>query len=90
MVRKKFLTTFLIIIFFFIVATAVSLMKVFEAKNNTLLETGFNKLSTSTPTPMPLASPNAPKTFQFDSSTDLKAELEKVNPQILDSDFEEL
>lgn len=38
---------------------------------------------TSTPAP-----PQAPKTFQFDASTDLKAELEKVNPQILDSDFE--
>ena len=33
------------------------------------------------------APPQAPKTFQFDSSTDLKAELEKVNPQVLDSDF---
>jgi len=40
-----------------------------------------------TPTPVPATTPNAPKTFQFDSSTDLKAELEKVNPQILDSDF---
>lgn len=30
------------------------------------------------------------KTFRFDSSADLKAELEKVNPQILDSDFEVL
>ena len=37
---------------------------------------------------VPVASPNAPKTFQFDSSTDLKQELEKVNPQILDSDFQ--
>ena len=37
------------------------------------------------PTPLP---PQAPKTFKFDSQTDLKAELEKVNPQILDSDFE--
>ena len=38
--------------------------------------------------PTPVASPNAPKTFNFDSSTDLKQELEKVNPQVLDSDFE--
>lgn len=41
-----------------------------------------------TPTQSPVAVPVAPKTFQFDSSTDLEAELEKVNPQILDSDFE--
>ena len=37
----------------------------------------------STPAP-----PQAPKTFNFNSQTDLKAELEKINPQILDSDFE--
>lgn len=42
----------------------------------------------SSPTPMPLATPNAPKTFQFDASTDLKQELQKINPQVLDSDFE--
>ena len=36
----------------------------------------------------PASTPNAPKTFNFDNSTDLEAELEKVNPQILDSDFE--
>lgn len=40
------------------------------------------------PTDTPAPTPNAPKTFKFDSSTDLKAELEKVNPQVLDSDFE--
>lgn len=38
--------------------------------------------------PTPVATPNAPKTYFFDSSTDLKQELEKVNPQIFDSDFE--
>lgn len=43
------------------------------------------------PTPtVPAPTPNAPKTFSFDSSTDLKVELEKVNPQILDSDFDDL
>ena len=45
-------------------------------------------LMQQTPIPTPVATPNAPKTFQFDSSTDLKMELEKVNPQILDSDFQ--
>lgn len=43
----------------------------------------------STPAPSPTeAPPNEPKTFQFDRSTDLKAELGKINPQVLDSDFE--
>lgn len=41
-------------------------------------------VSSSTPVP----TPSTPKTFQFDSSTDLKMELEKVNPEVLDSDFE--
>lgn len=40
------------------------------------------------PNSTPVSTPNAPKTFKFDSSTDLKAELEKVNPQVLDADFE--
>lgn len=38
----------------------------------------------STPAP----TPNAPKIFKFDSSTDLKKELDSINPQVLDSDFE--
>lgn len=38
----------------------------------------------SSPTPSP-----TPKTFQFDGSTDLSQELDKVNPEVLDSDFNE-
>lgn len=30
---------------------------------------------------------NPPKEIKYDSSTDLKKELDSVNPQILDSDF---
>ena len=47
-----------------------------------------SSLIQQTPTSTPVPTLNAPKTFQFDSSTDLKMELDKVNPQILDSDFE--
>jgi len=36
--------------------------------------------------PSPSPSPK-PKTFQFNSSTNLKSELDSVNPEILDSDF---
>jgi hypothetical protein len=43
------------------------------------------KNSLPTPTSSP---PNAPKTFQFGASTDLKQELDNINPQVLDSDFE--
>ena len=40
------------------------------------------------PSETPSPTPDVPKTFKFDSLTDLKAELEKVDPQVLDSDFE--
>lgn len=38
-------------------------------------------------TPVPSASPNAPKQIKFDKSTDLIKELELIDPQVLDSDF---
>lgn len=55
--------------------------------NNGLLNPmGKNTQSVS---PRPTFIPNSiPKTFKFENSTNLKAELEKVNPQVLDSDFE--
>ncbi len=45
---------------------------------------GTSQLVISTPTPGP-----RPKVFKYDAATDLKQELEKINPQIYDSDFEE-
>lgn len=47
-----------------------------------------SKNQNSDVTSTPVASPNIPKTFNFDSSTDLKKELDNINPQVLDSDFE--
>jgi len=43
------------------------------------------QVQTIEPTPAPSPSP---KTFQFDASTDLEKELDSINPQVLDSDFE--
>ncbi len=45
-----------------------------------------NLVSISTPVPNPSPTPT-PKTYNFDSSTDLKKELDSINPQVLDSDF---
>lgn len=38
---------------------------------------------------MPAQSPNIPKVIKYDSTTNLEQELETVNPQVSDSDFEE-
>ncbi len=73
------------------IAFFVSISIVLKSRGeNSLTGSGLPQVfSKSTPTPTVIpAPPNAPKTFNFDSSTDLKAELEKINPQILDSDFE--
>ncbi|MDP3974182.1 MAG: hypothetical protein Q8P92_05125 [Candidatus Daviesbacteria bacterium] len=59
-----------------------------QAKQLVSPESSSNNQSEINSNPTPIPTPNAPKTFQFDSSTDLKQELEKVNPQVLDSDFE--
>lgn len=66
-----------------ITITIVVLMALIsERKNDSLVAPEL----VSSPTPVPTS--NTPKTFNFDSQTNLKAELEKINPQILESDFE--
>ncbi|MBI4038885.1 hypothetical protein HY384_02910 [Candidatus Daviesbacteria bacterium] len=45
-------------------------------------KTGVDIISTPAPTS------NTAQTIKFDKSTNLKEELEKINPQVLDSDFE--
>ena len=74
----------------FIVATIVATMFfVFplSKREGKLIGPEFNKASD----PKDLAAPSpapTPKTFKFDASTDLEMELEKIDPQILESDFE--
>lgn len=76
MIKKHFLT---IVIFCLVGITFWLVLKNAVKKDGSLVG--------PTPTSEPSTVSNAPKTYSFDSSTDLKAELEKVNPQILDSDF---
>lgn len=84
--NKKLLL--LVIILVTLVATIVSSYVTNEDKIGNLI--GPRLVRTSSPTPSVVHEPpQAPKTFDFDASTDLKAELEKVNPQVLDSDFNE-
>lgn len=51
---------------------------------------GFNPLTAvQRGDPSPTSSP-IPKTFQFDGDTDLKTEMESVNPEVMDEDFSQL
>lgn len=88
MTKNKILTAVLILI-----ALTVSLTIVKYAVNGNgrgnLLETPLlNRVIKQSPSPMPSASSSAPKSFNFDRSTDLRKELNSINPQVLDSDFQ--
>lgn len=57
-------------------------------KDNLGLTTpNFNKDNKQT-VEVPNATPNAPKQYDFDQSTDLKKELDSINPVVYESDFE--
>lgn len=77
-----------LIIIIVIAIISIIFIIVSQKGDNTLIIPGFTreqKIESPQPTPAP---PVAPKEFKFDRSTDLKMELEKVNPEVLDSDFE--
>lgn len=67
---------FLVVVFFIFEKSTVN-------KNISLTNSGL-----STSSPVASSSYNPPKEVKYDSSTDLKKELDSVNPQVLDSDFE--
>lgn len=70
------------IIIVFIIFLVVILVLVFSGRKSSPMVTPTSSPS-FTPTPLPKL-----KTFQFDENTDLEKELEKVDPKVLDSDFE--
>ncbi|MBI2017690.1 hypothetical protein HYS92_01420 [Candidatus Daviesbacteria bacterium] len=67
------------------ILAAIAVYFVTGQKDLSLVNPKSSPVTAPVSTPAP---PNAPKTFQFNESTDLKVELEKVNPEVLDSDFE--
>lgn len=88
MTKKHFLT---IVIFCLIVVAVWQVFKNTVNKKGSLVgQTFMQQVINQQPTPTltHTTMPTTPKTFQFDSLTDLESELEKVNPQVLDSDFE--
>lgn len=84
--RKKILIAIIILF----VTAVLSYMYFSKEKFVNLADPRFI-LGSSSVSPTPSVTPKppqAPETFQFDSSTDLKAELEKIQPEVLESDFE--
>ncbi len=61
----------------------------FTGEKVDLIDSKVDTMVKVSPTPEPTNTPpNAPAVFQYDSSTNLEEELDKINPQVLDSDFE--
>lgn len=56
--------------------------------NGLLVNPWIKKTTNQLATPVPSMLFNPPKEIKYDSSTNLEEELEKVNPEVLDSDFE--
>ncbi|MBI2334738.1 hypothetical protein HYU96_02955 [Candidatus Daviesbacteria bacterium] len=71
----------IIIIFIIIIAIILFIILKPEKAEKSLVNPQTQTFE-QTPTP-------TPKTFQFDASTDLGKELDSVNPEVLDSDFNE-
>lgn len=85
MTKNKIVTAVLFLLFVAIIWTIVY---VIANKGGSLMTP---KSQTSQSIPLPSASSyNPPKEIKYDSSTDLKKELENVNPQVTDDDFQEL
>ena len=79
MIKNKLVTAVLVLFLIGIIWWVIS-----GKKQSNLIAPGLQQdPQVSIPSPSPSL-----KTFQFDSSTDLKQELEKVDSAVYDSDFE--
>ena len=84
--NNKILT---IMIVLFLVAVVFAVVKFTVSSKGSLVSPGAGKTDSPSPTPMPTPANNPPKEIRYDSSTNLQKELEAIDPQVLDSDFEE-
>ena len=82
MSKNKF-TTIVIVLFLAVVALFTIVKYAINGNGSLISPTA----SLSTPPPQ-VSSNNPPKEIQYSSATDLKKELETVNPQLMDEDFE--
>ena len=84
-------TKYLLFLAFIVLVIALHFVLGFKSQKQSPNEVSPTVKASS---PSPIASPSpsyssdAPQTFKFDSNTDLNKELDKVNPQVLNSDFQ--
>lgn len=76
--NKKILLSAIIIIILIMVITLI--LKNKQKKETILFDPGVTSIE--------ISSSPTPQTFKYDSSTDLEKELESINPEVLDADFE--
>ncbi len=79
--------TFLIILVLTIFTTIVVFF-VTNQKHLPLISPISSKDSLQQTSPFPSSRLNPPKEIKYDSNTDLQKELDSVNPEVLDEDFE--
>lgn len=83
--KSKIPVVVLIIIFVIIILTIVNNL---NNKSGKLVSPFSGKATTTQAVSPPQASSNNPPIeIKYDSATDLKKELESIDPQVLDSDF---
>lgn len=85
--KNKIVTAVLILLLIVVVLLTIKFVFHGNGNNSSLLSPLVKKVTQPAFSPKPTPTPNVPQTINFDSSTDLKKELDNVNPQVLDSDF---
>lgn len=86
--ERRWMKNKLLIVALLAVVIFVIIKLAFPVKNK-LVSPGIDSVASPIPSAVSVPANNPPKEIKYDSSTDLQKELDSVNPQIIDSDFEE-
>ncbi len=87
-VKNIFITLALII--FLIITSLLVIRFIFPSSATTLISPIISKSANTVATPMPTPAFNPPTVIKYDSSTDLKKELDSIDPETNNSDFKDL
>lgn len=85
---KKTLQTVLIVLL--LVVALFTIVKYAINGNRTMVNPGAKQVINEQTPESSIPSYNPPKEIKYDSKTDLQKELDSVDPQVLDEDFQEL